>query len=381
MKSPKLILKNPAAKPRSAEYALKISELRYRRLFETAQDGILILNADNGQIDDVNPFLTDMLGYSRAQLLGNKLWEIGPFKDVEASKAEFRELQREAYVRYEDLPLETSSGKSINVEFVSNIYQVNGDRVVQCNIRDITKRKRAEAKLKDYSRKLQVLSRRLVEAQETERRNIARELHDEIGQALTVIQLNLQALLQSPGAKPLSLSPRLNESLAVVDHVLEQVHDISLNLRPLILDDLGLEPALRWFTKRQAALVGLQARFHADPLKHRLKLVIETECFRVAQEALTNVVRHAQAKNVSVELRKEAGQLHLRVCDDGIGFDVGAVREQAVRGASLGLLSMEERAALAGGGLEFKSVPGNGTEVHAWFPLKWKTPAAESKTA
>ena len=353
--------------------------MRYRRLFETAQDGILILNADSGQIDDVNPFLTDMLGYSREQLLGNKLWEIGPFKDVEASKAEFRELQREAYVRYEDLPLETSTGKSINVEFVSNIYQVNGDRVVQCNIRDITKRRRAEEKLKDYSRKLQVLSRRLVEAQETERRNIARELHDEIGQALTVIQLNLQAMLQSPGMK--TLSPRLHESLEVVDRVLEQVRDISLNLRPLILDDLGLEPALRWFTKRQAALVGLQARFHADPLKQRLNLVIETECFRVAQEALTNVVRHAQAKTVNVELRKEAGRLHLRVRDDGIGFDAGTVREQAVRGASLGLLSMEERAALAGGGLEFKSVPGKGTEVHVWFPLKWQTPLAKLKTA
>jgi signal transduction histidine kinase len=310
-------------------------------------------------------------------LLGNKLWEIGPFKDVEASKAEFRQLQREAYVRYEDLPLETRAGKSINVEFVSNIYQVNGDRVVQCKIRDITKRKRAEEKLKEYSHKLQVLSRRLVEAQETERRNIARELHDEIGQALTVMQLNLQALLQVSGME--GQLPRLKESLAVVDHVLEQVHDISLNLRPLILDDLGLEPALRWFTKRQAALVGLQARFHADPLKHRLKLVIETECFRVAQEALTNVVRHARAKTVHVDLSNKAGQLHLRVRDNGIGFDVGAVRKKAVRGASLGLLSMEERAALAGGELEFKSAPGKGTEVHAWFPLKWKTPSSESK--
>ena len=362
---------------RRVEGALCASELRYRRLFETAQDGILILNADNGQIDDVNPFLTDMLGYTREQLLGNKLWEIGPFKDVEASKAEFRELQREAYVRYENLPLETKAGKSINVEFVSNIYQVNGDRVVQCNIRDITKRRRAEEKLKDYSRQLQVLSRRLVEAQETERRKIALELHDQIGQALTVIQLNLQALLLSPGTK--ALVSRLTDSLAVVDRVQEQVHDIALNLRPLILDDLGLVPALRWFTKQQAALVGLSARFHAGPLKQRLKLVIETECFRVAQEALTNVVRHAQAKTVSVELHKTAGQLHLRVRDDGIGFDVRAVREQAVRGASLGLLSMEERTALAGGRLELKSAPGQGTEVHAWFPLKWRTAAIESK--
>ena len=362
----------------SADRALKASEMRYRRLFETAQDGILILNAGTGQIDDVNPFLTDLLGYTREQLLGNRIWEIGPFKDVKASKSEFRELQRESYVRYEDLPLETSAGKSINVEFVSNVYQVNGGKVIQCNIRDITKRKQAEAKRKEYSRKLQVLSRRLVEAQETERRNIARELHDEIGQALTVMQLNLQAMLQSPGAD--ALSPRLNESLKVVDRVLEQVQDISLDLRPSILDDLGLEPALRWYTDRQAALVELKVEFHADPLEQRLDPVIETECFRVAQEALTNVVRHAQAKTVTVELHKEAGQLHLCVRDDGIGFEVATIREKAVRGASLGLLSMEERAVLAGGRLEFNSVPGRGTEVHAWFPLKWQTPPSESET-
>jgi signal transduction histidine kinase len=238
-------------------------------------------------------------------------------------------------------------------------------------------RKLAEGKREEYSRKLQVLSRRLVEAQETERRHIARELHDEIGQALTVVQLNLQALLQSPGTK--TLVPRLKESLEVVEHVLEQVHDISLNLRPSILDDLGLEPALRWLTGRQAALVGLQAEFHADPLEQRLEPVIETECFRVAQGALTNVLRHAQAHAVTVELRKEDGQLHLRVRDDGTGFDVAAVREQAMRGASLGLLSMEERAALAGGGLEFTSVSKQGTEVHAWFPLKWQTLSPEPK--
>ena len=244
-------------------------------------------------------------------------------------------------------------------------------------VKERFERKLAEKKREEYSRKLQVLSRRLVETQETERRHLARELHDEIGQALTVAQLNLQALLQSPGTK--TLVPRLRESLEVVERVLEQVHDIALNLRPSILDDLGLEPALRWLTERQAALIGLQARFHADPLEQRLEPVIETECFRVAQGALTNVVRHAQAKTVSVELRKEAGQLHLRVRDDGTGFDVAAVREQAVRGASLGLLSMEERAVLAGGQLEFNSVPGQGTEVHAWFPLKWQTPPSGSE--
>ena len=367
-------LQQREAERQSTDYALKSSEMRYRRLFESAQEGILILNADTGQIDDVNPFLTEMLGYSREQLLGNKLWEIGSFKDAKASKAEFRELQREACVRYDDLPLETSDGRSMNVEFVSNVYQVNGGKVIQCNIRDITKRKQAEGKLKQSRQKLQVLSRRLVEVQETERRHLARELHDEIGQSLIVAVMNLQAMLQSPGTD--ALAPRLKDSLQVIERVQEQVHDLSLNLRPSMLDDLGLEPALRWYTERQAALAGLQAQVRADPLEQRLDPMIETECFRIAQEALTNVVKHAKAHTVTVELSKNDNdlELHLSVRDDGVGFDVASVRELAMRGASLGLLSMEERATLAGGRLEYDSTPGHGTGVHAWFPLKWAHP-------
>jgi PAS domain S-box-containing protein len=366
-------LQQREADRQSADNALRASEMRYRRLFETAQDGILILNAGTGQIDDVNPFLTDMLGYTREQLLGNKLWEIGPFKDTKSSKSAFRELQRETYVRYDDLPLETSAGKPINVEFVSNVYEVNGGKVVQCNIRDITQRKQAEGKLEKSRQRLQTLSRRLVKVQETERRHLARELHDEIGQGLTVAEMNLQALLQLPGTD--ALAPRLQESLYVVERVLQQVHDLSLNLRPSMLDDLGLEPALRWYTERQAALAGLQAEVRVTPLEQRLDPMIETECFRVAQEALTNVVKHAKARTVTVELTSNDQQLHLSVRDDGVGFDVASLREKAVRGASLGLLSMEERATLAGGGLQYHATPGQGTEVHAWFPLKWAHPA------
>ena len=124
-----------------SEEALKISETRYRRLFESAQDGILILDAETGQISDVNPFLVEMLGYSHEDFLGRKLWEIGPFKNMEASKAAFSELQHKGYVRYKDLPLETKDGRPIAVEFVSNVYLVNHHKVIQCNIRDITERK------------------------------------------------------------------------------------------------------------------------------------------------------------------------------------------------------------------------------------------------
>jgi PAS domain S-box-containing protein len=127
--------------------SLKDSEVRYRRLFETAQDGILILDAETGQINDVNPFLADMLGYSRQQIIGRTLWEVGPFKDETTSREAFLKLQNEGYVRYEDLPLQSKTGKAVDVEFVSNVYMVNSQRVIQCNIRDITERKRAEEAL------------------------------------------------------------------------------------------------------------------------------------------------------------------------------------------------------------------------------------------
>jgi diguanylate cyclase (GGDEF)-like protein/PAS domain S-box-containing protein len=123
------------------------SELRYRRLFETAQDGILILDAETGQIADVNPFLIDMLGYSKNEFLGKRLWEIGAFIDAKKSREAYKELQKNNYIRYEDLPLETKSGQRMEVEFVSNIYLVNHERVIQCNIRDISARKQLERNL------------------------------------------------------------------------------------------------------------------------------------------------------------------------------------------------------------------------------------------
>ena len=131
--------------PKHSEEALRASELRYRRLFETAKDGILMLDAKTGQITDVNPFLVNLLGYSHDEFIGTRLWEIGPFKDIKECKLAFVELQEKEYIRYESLPLETKDGQSIAVEFVSNVYELSGGmRVIQCNIRDITKRKQAE---------------------------------------------------------------------------------------------------------------------------------------------------------------------------------------------------------------------------------------------
>lgn len=131
--------------------SLKESELRYRRLFESAMDGILILNAESGEITDVNPYLIELLGYSKKEFLGKKLWEIGPLKNVSASKEAFLSLQTNLSVKYDDLPLETKDGDHINVEFVSNVYPEGDKNVIQCNIRNITLRKTAENKFHYYS--------------------------------------------------------------------------------------------------------------------------------------------------------------------------------------------------------------------------------------
>ncbi len=129
--------------------ALRASELRYRRLFESARDGILILDAQTGQVVDVNPFLIQLLGMSREDFLNHAIWELGFFKDIVANEAKFAELQAKKYVRYEDLPLETADGRQIEVEFVSNVYLVDDEQVIQCNIRDITERKRTERMAQD----------------------------------------------------------------------------------------------------------------------------------------------------------------------------------------------------------------------------------------
>ncbi len=138
----------------AAQEALRVSESRYRRLFETAQDGILLLNADTAQIEDVNPFLIKMLGYSHAEFLGKKLWEVGPFADIAQSKEMFEVLLAKGYVRYDDLPLKTIAGARVAVEFVSNSYSCEGIKVIQCNIRDISERKAAEAKIQVSGKEL-----------------------------------------------------------------------------------------------------------------------------------------------------------------------------------------------------------------------------------
>jgi two-component system sensor histidine kinase UhpB len=235
-----------------------------------------------------------------------------------------------------------------------------------------TRRRNAEADIHNARQQLQALSIRLLQVQEQERRDIARGLHDEIGQSLTLIKIKLQMALHRGGNdKELT-----KECVDIASETLEQVRTMSLNLRPPALDDLGLAAALQWALERQQGAAGWDIEFSADPLPGRLAMETETACFRVAQEALTNIARHAQAKKIAVHLRVDDEHLKLTVQDDGCGFDQEDVRRRPANRSSLGLLSMNERAALAGGQFEIETANGFGTRVTALFPLRLRSSVA-----
>jgi signal transduction histidine kinase len=214
--------------------------------------------------------------------------------------------------------------------------------------------------------RLRALSRRLLGVQEEERARLARDLHDDVGQALTALKIQLESLAR--GAGP--LAGRVLECVDTTRHTLERVRQLSLSLRPLQLDDLGLVAALRSYVDRQATIGSLRPHFDAAEAPQAIAADVETACFRVAQEAITNVLRHASAANLWVRLFTASGQLALSVRDDGAGFDLEAARRRGAAGASLGLVGMEERSALAGGGLELRSAPGQGTVLLATFSLR-----------
>jgi signal transduction histidine kinase len=211
-----------------------------------------------------------------------------------------------------------------------------------------------------------VLARRLLTAHEEERRRVAVELHDELGQILTAVRIDLAALEHLAGGG--RASAHLRAAVQSVDGAMDRVRDLALALRPSVLDDLGLPAAIRWYADRFARDAGLQAHLMIDDIP-RLEPELETACFRVAQEALTNVARHARARRVWLDLRFRGGRLELTVRDDGVGFDATAARERAIGGASLGLLGMQERVNLVGGEYDVKTVPGGGTEVRAYLPI------------
>jgi PAS domain S-box-containing protein len=355
------------------EQALRESEARFRQLLASNIVGVNFWNLQ-GDIVDANDLFLNMLGYTREDLRqGNLSWKnITPPEYVPVDEKAVGELVATGTCAPFEKEYIRKNGSRVFVLIGSTLLDAQ-KQTGSSFVMDITERKEAERKIEHFAELFQMLSRHLLHIQEEERRHLARELHDEIGQVLTAAKLNLKII--APDVPP-AVAGRLEDSIQLLDRLLDQVRQLSLDLRPPLLDELGLVPAVRWLADQQAQRTGLRITFTANGEGLEMDSAARTACFRIAQEAITNAIRHAQAATVAIELRAEPDRVWLVVQDDGVGFDKDAMQQRAARGSSVGLLSMNERVALLGGELELNSAPGRGTEIRAWFPLARSGPDA-----
>ena len=367
--------------------ALKASEMRYRRLFETARDGILILNAGSGQIADVNPFLLELLGYSHNEFLGKKLWEIGPFKDIKESRRIFGQLQEKGYVRYEHLPLETKDRRHIDVEFVSNTYWVADQQVIQCNIRDITERKQAEQIRQKLESQLRMSQK--MEAIATLAGGIAHQFNN----ALHVITGNLDFLdMDEPGGE--DFSKRIDD----MQHAAHKMARLTVQLlayarggkyqaENISLHDFikGTLPILRHTLKSsdhiETELVQDVWKTRVDSTQIQMAL---SAILANASEAMeTGCLIKISCKNVNISVEEAmrfsgltpGDYVDLKIEDNGKGMDEetrGRVFEPffttKMQGRGLGLAAAYGIVKNHNGWISIESQPDRGTIVHIYLP-------------
>jgi PAS domain S-box-containing protein len=356
-------LEERIAERKQVEAALRESEERYRELFENARDAIYVHDLDGNYVR-INRAAERLSGYTRDEIVGHKFTEFIAPDHARYVRDNFcTKVAKKGETTYE-VDVIAKDGRRVPVEVSSRAIYENGELVgIQGMARDISERKLAQDAL-------QLFSRRLIEAQEDERRRIARELHDQIGQVLTAVKMNLHTVQRV--CHPSESGSYIKDNIEAVDEALRLVRDLSIELRPPVLDDLGLATALRWYVNRYANRTGSQVEVIIELLdeNERFSREVETACFRIAQEALTNVVRHAHASHVVVQLAKEGSTLLLSVRDDGVGFDAESLRKEASHAATLGLVSMQERALVAGGTIEIDSTKSIGTEIRLMLPLE-----------
>jgi PAS domain S-box-containing protein len=358
-----------------AKDALNAQALRYKTLMATSTDSIYVLD-DKGNLQEANAAFLHGRGYTAAEVKGLNVADWDAMWGREQLQERRLKLVDRSHV-FESRH-RRKDGSVFDVEVCATGVRIGGEQFVFCVTRDITERTQAAKELGEANRQLRILSRQLFQIQEEERRHLARELHDEIGQTLTAAMINLKII--APDV-PAQVTGRLDDSIQLLDRLLRQVRELSLDLRPPLLDELGLAPTLRWLVDQQGQRAGLRVSFIANVNGLEIDPAVQTTCFRVAQEAITNIIRHAEAKSVAVEVRREAERLWLIVRDDGKGFDPAAIQQKLTQHSTLGLVSMRERALLVRGGLEIRSAPGQGAEIRAWFPLPNGEPSFSTQTS
>ena len=346
---------------------LKSAETKYRDLYENAPDLFCSVDCNTAAIEECNETLATALGYTKEEILGRHISFVYHPDSEQDRREVFHMFVETGEVRNAELALKRKDGSKIEVILnVSAVRDVEGKILYSRSIwRDITERKQAEEALRVSREQLRRLAARLHAVREEERVHIARELHDQLGQALTGLQIDLTRLANKPPETQQAMRERIDLMVALLDSTVDITRGISARLRPPVLDDMGLAAAVEWQADDFSQRTGIACDVVADLGGASLEAGRTTAVFRIMQEALTNVARHAEASHVSVLLEREAGEAVLHVEDDGKGISDTVL--DAV--SSLGLVGMRERAGALGGRVIIEPRAEGGTTVELRMPV------------
>ncbi len=351
-----------------AEAAVRQSEAKYRKLINDAGDAIVLADAETGLILDANTKATALFGRSLKELRGLHQTQLHPPAEVERYRNIFRNRTAGGTSKVTVGSIRRKDGKDVPVEIAASVIRSGGRRLLQGFFRDMTERRRAETRQGRDKDRLRRLAARLAETQENERRRIARELHDDVGQALAGLGLSLNKLrAEIPAGHAASLGARLASSLTQMEKITERIRSVIADLRPPLLDDYGLAPALEWTAAEFSRATGLPVKTWIDEGFPRLRPTAEIALVRIVGEALANIRRHARATRVVLSLEADEQSVYLMVQDDGAGFSPEKAR-RAAADRHWGLSIMRERAEGAGGEFRIVSSPGAGTRISVEVP-------------
>jgi two-component system sensor histidine kinase UhpB len=347
---------------RIAERALVESEERFCKAFYANALPLLITRLSDGMVLDANEAFTKLVNRPREEILGKTTVELGVIEPARRA-AIIERLRDEGVVNDIELQLHPRDSEPRTGILSLVRIELGGQQCTLGTYRDITEAKRAEEQLRASRTALRSLATRQQDIREDERSRIAREIHDSLGQALTALKLQLAAAQDAAAKEASPLSTRLAETALMVDDLVKSVRRIATELRPPILDQLGLPAAVEWLAQDFARRTGIRCQTSILPTDGAITNELATALFRIVQEALTNVLRHAGATRVDIELGVKSGCVMLEINDDGSG-----ITEAGMGPGSLGILGMRERAAALGGVLEVAPRSNGGTRVAAWFP-------------